>query len=278
MGCLPEIKPLTRNVFICAIAASLTGACDEESGVGGGQGDADADGDVDADGDADSDGRSSSDGDADGDARPDISGSGDDVLIGDPFTGVATYYDFADGTGACMFDPSPEDMDIAALNEVQWQGSAWCGACADVSGPLGSLRLRIVDLCPGCGHGHLDLSPQAFEKIAELPQGRVDINWQFVSCEVSGPLTYKYKDGANQWWTAVQVRNHKLPIARVEWSPDGSAWHPTERQDYNYFLDASGFGSGPVRIRVTAVDGQVIEDDLPAVASELEVTGTVQFQ
>jgi expansin (peptidoglycan-binding protein) len=203
---------------------------------------------------------------------------GSNTTIGEMYDGEGTYYDFADGSGACMFDPSPDDMDIAALNSEQWEGSAWCGACADVAGPNGNVRVRIVDLCPECSHGHLDFSPQAFDKIAERAAGRVPISWQFVACDVQGPVSYKYKDGANQWWTAVQVRNHRLPVTDLEWSSDGNTWNPTVRQDYNYFLDEGGFGPSGVRVRVTAVDGQVIEDELPAVEEYLEVEGTSQFQ
>ena len=153
-------------------------------------------------------------------------GGGPSTTLGVMVEGEGTYNDFADGSGACSFDPSPDAMDIAALNAVQWDGSAWCGACADVDGPNGSVRVRIVDLCPECGHGHLDFSPQAFDKIAERAAGRVPISWQFVACDEEGPVSYKYKDSANEWWTAVQVRNHRLPVATLEWSPDGTTWKP----------------------------------------------------
>jgi expansin len=210
------------------------------------------------------------------DGAPD-NGGGLHIELGETFEGEGTYYDFADGSGACSFDPSPEDMNVAALNSRQWAGSAWCGACADVTGPNGSVRVRIVDLCPECPHGNLDFSPEAFDQIADRAAGRVEISWQFVACDVSGPIVYKYKDGANQWWTAVQIRNHRLPVTALEWSPDGDEWHTTTRTDYNYFLDDSGFGPSPVQVRVTAVDGQVLEDSLPAVQEMLEVQGKSQF-
>ena len=73
------------------------------------------------------------------------------------------------------------------------------------------------------------------------------------------------------------MRNHRLPVASLEWSSDGTTWQPTVRQNYNYFLDAGGFGPDPVRVRITAIDGQVIEDDLPPVEPELEIVGTAQF-
>ena len=31
--------------------------------------------------------------------------------------------------------------------------------------------------------------------------------WQVVSPALNGPIAYHFKDGSNQWWTAVQVRN-----------------------------------------------------------------------
>ena len=74
-----------------------------------------------------------------------------------------------------------------------------------VVGPKGAVTVRIVDLCPECNAGHLDLSREAFALIADLPQGRVDITWQVVSPDLPGPVAYHFKDGSNQWWTAVQV-------------------------------------------------------------------------
>ena len=57
--------------------------------------------------------------------------------------------------------------------------------------------MRVVDQCPGCAHGDLDLSPQAFQVLAPLAQGRIPITWHEVACDVSGPIDYHFKDGAN---------------------------------------------------------------------------------
>jgi expansin (peptidoglycan-binding protein) len=191
-------------------------------------------------------------------------------------SGEGTYY-AATGEGACSFDASPNDLNVAALNSPDWDGSAWCGACADVTGPSGSVRVRIVDLCPECASGDLDMSPQAFDRVAAHELGRVPIDWTFVACDVSGPVRYRYKDGANQWWTAVQVHNHRLPIVSMEWSKDGESWTDMPRQDYNYFLEGDGFGEGPTRVRITANDGQRLVDELPAVEEYLVVEGESQF-
>lgn len=212
------------------------------------------------------------------------SGGGDDaganaapVELGEPRSGEGTYY-AADGTGACTFDAGPSPLLVAALNAPDWSGSASCGACADVTGPEGTVTVRIVDLCPECKSGDLDFSLDAFLALAPQERGRVPIEWSLVPCDVTGPIRYLYKDGSNPWWTAVQIRNHRLPIASVEWSADGSTFQRLERTDYNYFLTESGFGEGPVRVRVTASDGQVLEDELPPVQELLETTGAGQFR
>jgi expansin (peptidoglycan-binding protein) len=51
-----------------------------------------------------------------------------------------------------------------------------------VTGPKGSVKVRIVDLCPGCSHGDLDLSEEAFTTIASKSAGRVKITWHVVTC------------------------------------------------------------------------------------------------
>lgn len=199
------------------------------------------------------------------------------VQLGETRTGEGTYYD-ADGTGACLFDDGSSPLLVAALNAPDWAGSAWCGACARVDGPDGSVTVRIVDLCPECESGDLDFSPEAFAELAPLEHGRIPIEWSLVACDVSGPIRYRYKDGTNPWWTAVQVLNHRLPIAKLEWSADGSEFQEVPREDYNYFVAADGFGDDPVKVRVTAVDGQVLEDELPAPEEYLEVPGAAQFE
>jgi len=218
---------------------------------------------------------------ASGGGAPSAGGDGSTgpaVPFGDEHSGVATYY-AATGEGACMFDASPQDMNVTAINAAEWDSSAWCGACIDVDGPSGSVRVRVVDLCPECKAGHLDLSREAFAQVAAVELGRVDITWQMVACDVSGPVSYRYKDGANQWWTAVQVLNHRLPIESMEYSKDGDAtWQPMQRMDYNYFLANSGFGEGSTRVRITAIDGQALVDELPAVQEYLVTEGSAQFQ
>src|SRR5690606_11469498 len=120
-------------------------------------------------------------------------------------------------------------------------------------------------------------SEAAFAEIAAPERGRIPIEWKWVSCDVAGPLEYKFKDGSSQWWVQLQVRNHRYPIASVEWSADGEHFEALERKNHNYFEASSGFGDRSVTIRVTAVTGAVITDELPPARDSLLVEGTQQF-
>lgn len=192
-------------------------------------------------------------------------------------TGIATYYS-ATGDGACMFGPSPQDLMVAAMNAAEYEHAATCGAYVRVSGPRGEVTVRIVDLCPECGAGHLDLSREAFARIGELPQGQVSITWQLVSPELSGPVAYHFKDGSNQWWTAVQVRNHRNPVAKLEYLEVGGRWVTVPRSDYNYFIQTNpGMGPGPYTFRITDIFGNCLTDDgIPHIENGT-VDGVAQF-
>jgi expansin len=190
-------------------------------------------------------------------------------------SGEGTYY-AADGTGNCSFDASPDDLLVAAMNAVDYHTAAWCGACLEVNGPMGTVRVRVVDKCPECAHGDLDLGPQAFERIAPLSAGRVPITWHEVACNVSGPISYHFKDGANPYWTAIQIRNHRYPIAKLE-ARDGTSWRDVPRVDYNYFVEAAGLGPGPYTLRVTDTRGHVVEDSGIVLGDNVTRAGASQF-
>eukprot|EP01117_Protostelium_nocturnum_P014136 TRINITY_DN5341_c0_g1_i1.p1 TRINITY_DN5341_c0_g1~~TRINITY_DN5341_c0_g1_i1.p1 ORF type:complete len:112 (-),score=31.22 TRINITY_DN5341_c0_g1_i1:25-360(-) len=93
------------------------------------------------------------------------------------FSGQATYFD--PGLGSCGWKSGGGDY-ICALNVAQYPNNGVCGRMIDVRGPKGSVRVKVVDKCPGCKFGDLDLSPTAFSRIADKAQGRVGITWNFV--------------------------------------------------------------------------------------------------
>ncbi|MEW5847736.1 MAG: expansin EXLX1 family cellulose-binding protein [Myxococcota bacterium] len=203
------------------------------------------------------------------------SGGGACYLDDQPHLGEGTYYG-ATGEGNCSFPASPQDLMVAAMNAPDYAGSAVCGACALVEGPDGSVTVRIVDQCPGCFSGDLDLSPEAFAQIAPLVAGRVSISWRFVPCEPVGNLRYHVKEGSNPYWIALQVRNHRNPVATVEYLDNGS-YVGMPRESYNYFVASSGMGTAPYTIRVTDTLGNVLTETFPDLPENTELEGSAQF-
>lgn len=211
-------------------------------------------------------------------------------------TGEATYYDGADGRGNCGFDPIPGDLMVAAITYLDYgnpkpdtapqngPAAVYCGAYAEVTGPNGSVVVRIVDKCPdvyvapayGCAKGHLDLSQEAFAKVAPVARGRVPITWRVISPDVGRPLSYKIKDGSNQWWTAIQVRYHRNPLTKLEYRAANGQWITMLRMDYNYFV-GQNMGVGPYTLRVTDSYGNVLTDSGIPLVPEGEFAGKGQF-
>jgi expansin (peptidoglycan-binding protein) len=198
-----------------------------------------------------------------------------------PRDGIATFYD-ADGSGNCGFDKTPADLDVAAMALPEYDDSSSCGACLRVTGEAGKqVTVRVVDSCPPCEKNgvNLDLSASAFAKLADPDTGRIAIRYQLMSCATTGNIAYHFKDGSSKYWTAIQLRNHRLPIAKLEYKRDGT-YVEMKRESYNYFVASEGVGEQPsgLALRVTADDGQVLEDTLAGgVRDDATVPGTQQF-
>lgn len=164
------------------------------------------------------------------------------------------------------------------MNTPQFDNSNVCGTCLKVEGPKATIFVRVVDQCPGCGLAHIDLSASAFAKIAEPIQGRVPVTWTPISCSMTTPITYHVKEGSSKFWTAISVRNHKIPITKLEMQKDG-AWVNAPRRDYNYFVIQEGIRTdGPFLVRVTAQSGEVLEDQLPGPQPGKLFTGKANFK
>ncbi|MFO0547856.1 MAG: expansin EXLX1 family cellulose-binding protein [Polyangiaceae bacterium] len=192
--------------------------------------------------------------------------------------GDGTFYDFADGSGNCSFPATPDDLMVGAMNHVDYAASAVCGSCVEIKGPSGNtIKIRVVDQCPECPEGDIDLSPEAFSQLADLGLGRIDIQWDYVPCDVTGPIVYHYKEGSNPYWIAVQIRNHRTAIAKVEAIDSSGNFVELPRADYNFFIDDSGLGEGPYTFRVTDVLGEVLVDDNIPFVDSGDASGAAQF-
>ncbi|MEE6257951.1 expansin EXLX1 family cellulose-binding protein [Plantactinospora sonchi] len=175
---------------------------------------------------------------------------------GKVYRGKASHYDGGNSGGNCSFPGPPANRLYAALGSALYSGSAACGSFLDVTGPKGTVRVMVLDRCAGCTNNKIDLSRQAFAKIADLSQGIVSVRYRIVvNPPVSGPLTFRVKGGASQYWFAVQVGNHGNPLKSVAVRRDGAGWRNAKRQPDNYWVVDGGLGKGPYEIRVTDVSG-----------------------
>ncbi|CAO0797721.1 unnamed protein product [Mucor circinelloides] len=91
-------------------------------------------------------------------------------------SGDATYY--AVGLGSCGETNSDDEM-VAALSSSLMGGSNsdLCGKSITVKSASGSVTLKVVDSCPGCSEGDVDMSEAAFKKLGQLDEGRIPITW-----------------------------------------------------------------------------------------------------
>lgn len=194
-------------------------------------------------------------------------------------SGEGTYYDFelAGGFGNCSFDDTKiKPFLIGAMNDTDYGNADYCGACVEITGPKGKVKVQIIDRCPECKPGDIDLSPEAFEKIANIIDGRIAISWYVVPCPTVGDIAFHFKEGSNQWWSAVQVRNTKNHITKLEFRKNGT-YISVPRLRYNYFVYETGFGPGPYDFRITDVYGNVLEEKGIPFQENTEKQGSQQF-
>ncbi|MFE3036577.1 expansin EXLX1 family cellulose-binding protein [Streptomyces canus] len=192
------------------------------------------------------------------------------------YKGVATAYEAGVGDGACLFGPSP-DMMIAAMNTTDYETSRACGAYVLVRAANGkSVTVRITNECPlPCAPGQIDLSQQAFAKLADLKVGRLSITWSLVSPSSIGTMSIRYKTGSSVYWCGIQVIGHRNPVARLEVST-GGGWRQLPRTSYNYFISENGSGCGKA-IRVTDIYGEQLTVSGLAVQPNVVQPTRVQF-
>lgn len=194
-------------------------------------------------------------------------------------SGEATFYGGGYEGGCAMLDPVSTDYWITAMNLADYNCAELAGAYLEVTGELGTINVLVTDLLPEGKKGDLDLYTDAFPLIAPAEKGRVPVTWKIVPLDTAAdaPVSYKYKVGSTAFWCAVQVRNHRYPIEKLEYLNDEGEFVALPRRNYNYFEAQSGLGEGPFTFRITDIYGQVIiDEDIPFTPDEIQ-QGHEQF-
>ncbi len=194
-------------------------------------------------------------------------------------SGEATFYGGGYEGGCAMLDPVSKDYWITAMNLPDYNCAELAGAYLEVTGELGTINVLVTDLLPEGKKGDLDLYTDAFPLIAPVEKGRVPVTWKIIPLDTAAdaPLSYKYKVGSTAFWCAVQVRNHRYPIERLEYLNSDGEFVELPRRNFNYFEAQSGLGEGPFTFRITDIYGQVvIDEDIPFTPDEIQ-QGHAQF-
>ncbi|KAH6691690.1 rare lipoprotein A [Plectosphaerella plurivora] len=200
---------------------------------------------------------------------------------GPSVSGKSTFYGGNVSGGTCSFTgyTIPAGLYGTAFSGSAWGSSANCGGCVKVTGPNGnSITAMIVDKCPECDEGHLDLFQNGFEKLGTLSAGIISTSYTFVDCGITSPIVLKNKSGTSPYWFSMQVVNASERVSKLEVSTDGGkTWAGTSRQDYNFFEQPSGFGTSSVDVRVTSLSGKTVVVKGVKVASDAQTTASSNF-
>ncbi|WWC68499.1 uncharacterized protein I206_102428 [Kwoniella pini CBS 10737] len=113
-------------------------------------------------------------------AERDVTNNQTIVPRGTSYTGTGTYY--YTGLGACGQYSKDSDF-MVALNSAQYGGGypgpqCFKGITIQANGKTVS-GVTIMDECPTCGYGSLDLSPGLFTQFASEDAGVISITWWY---------------------------------------------------------------------------------------------------
>jgi len=175
-------------------------------------------------------------------------------LAGGTVSGTATHY-VLQGLPNCSYPSPPADQLFVALSPAEYAGAAGCGGYLEVTGPDGSVLVKVIDQCPECATGHIDLSETAFAKLAPLSAGLINVHYTYlVDPALPGPISIEVKDGSSQYWLALLADDTGNPLSSVQ-VRTSSGWQSLQRADYNYWIAQSGAGPGPFTVRLTWMYG-----------------------
>lgn len=96
-------------------------------------------------------------------------------------TGIATFY----SVGADNCGTSSTDSDfVCAISKQLYNTldnsediSGYCGRTISITYQSTTIQVKVVDSCESCDDNHLDLSPAAFQALANPDLGVLDITW-----------------------------------------------------------------------------------------------------
>jgi len=191
-------------------------------------------------------------------------------------SGSASYYSTR-GNGMCSLG-SPTTDAYVAIGPAEYAGGAACGTYLDVTGPNGTTRVQVVDQCPGCPAGKIDLSRAAFARIGALSAGIIPVTYGPVrDPQLPGPLQVKLKGGTGYSSLTAVVNNHGNPLSAVEVQAPGGFVAMKHSSD-NLWTAPGGPFQAPLTLRISDVYGhQALVSGLALGQSGFQQTSTLLY-
>ncbi|KAI0421253.1 RlpA-like double-psi beta-barrel-protein domain-containing protein-containing protein [Xylaria grammica] len=90
------------------------------------------------------------------------------------FTGDMTYYQ--PGLGACGQTNSDSEH-VVAMSPSEFNGN--CGKTITITKGGKTATAKVVDKCPSCASGSIDVSSTVFQSLVDLAVGRTTVTWSF---------------------------------------------------------------------------------------------------
>jgi expansin (peptidoglycan-binding protein) len=154
--------------------------------------------------------------------------------------GLAVFYDPGQAAGSCGLGPFPAGGWYASLPPRGYASGRACGSYVEVSGPAGTIRAEVVDVCTDCAAGTVDLSRAAFARISDPRTGTVAVSYQpAVDPPLPGPLVLRMTAAGRPGILAVQVINHGNQLSSVSAAGPGGRWQ-------RLVPGADGYWTGPL--------------------------------
>jgi expansin (peptidoglycan-binding protein) len=169
------------------------------------------------------------------------------------YRGYSTFFNAGDGDGMCRLGAVPGVL-VAAMNRPTYDTARACGAYLLVRAANGaSVVVLVTNRCGPCGPGHIDLSEQAFARLASPDRGKIPVTWRLLSPAMTRTISIRYDSGSSRSWCGIQVIGHRNPVALLAVRV-GGGWRNLPRAPDNYFISKGGGCGGPIRI--TDIYGQ----------------------
>ena len=165
---------------------------------------------------------------------------------------IATHYVLHGGGGNCSYPGPPADKLFVAMSPPEYDSAGSCGSYLEVTGPHGKVRVEVIDQCPECAAGHIDLSFPAFARLAPLKAGLINVSYYTIkNPALPGPLAFLVKPGSSRYWLALIVINTGNALASVQVKTSPGHWMNLKHVNWNAWIAQQGAGPGPYTIRVT---------------------------